>query len=105
MFNIGHAQLCRCQQQPRRIWDRYAICQCPDLVYLPEAPFGPPTPWSGWNQFVDPKRRTELIAWAKQHLGLPADPANVRDAVAAAREANEHSVANDIEFLEWVATL
>lgn len=105
MISIGHAQLCRCQKQPRRIWDRYAICDCPDLIYTPENAFGPVTPWSGYNQFVDPKRRAEVIAYAKSQLGLPADSSNVRDAVAAARDAREHKVADDIEFEAWVASL
>lgn len=106
-MNINNSQLCGCKRPPRVLVDNYAICACEHLIYRSSRGIGPMTPWDSWNAEINPAGRRELVARAKIRIGhVPvADPMNVRDAVAAARDINDNLFADDLEYEQWVARL
>lgn len=106
-MNINNSQLCGCKRSPRVLVDNYAICACEHLIYRSSRGIGPMTPWDNWNAEINPAGRRELVNRAKIRIGhVPiADPMNVCDAVAAARDINDNQFADDLEYEQWVARL
>lgn len=113
---INSSPLCGCKQPPRVITQGYAVCRCANLVYTPSRPYAGPagptipsctTPWDRWQADLNPALRAQLISDAKRrvHHVEVVDPDAVRDAVAAARQVNDHTLANDLEYEQWVASL
>jgi hypothetical protein len=88
--------------------ERASICACAHLVYTPSRQYGPMTPWDTWVVAINPTLRAQWVRIAKERIGLDVpdcDPANVVDAVAATRMVNEHVLANDLEYEQWVTLL
>lgn len=104
---VNDSPLCGCKQPPKVITANFAICRCSSLVYAPDRPVGVKMPWDQWTASINPLLRAHLIVEAKRriHHVEAFDPVAVRDAVAAARLANNHLLAESLEYEQWVASL